>query len=32
MTTEDVGALYEYLHSLTPADGPVGDPTFKEAN
>ena len=32
MTTEDVGALYEYLHSLAPADGPAGDPTFKQAN
>jgi len=30
MTTEDIGALYEYLHSLAPVDGPVGDPTFKK--
>jgi hypothetical protein len=29
MTTEDIGALYEFLHSLPPLDGPSGDPTFK---
>ena len=26
---EDVGALYEYLNSLEPQDGPTGEPTFK---
>jgi mono/diheme cytochrome c family protein len=31
MTTEDIGALYEYLHSLAPSDGPTGEPTFKKA-
>ena len=31
MSTEDIGAVYEYLHSLAPVDGPVGDPTFKKA-
>jgi len=31
MTTEDIGALYEYLHSLPPLDGPTGEPTFKKA-
>jgi mono/diheme cytochrome c family protein len=29
MTVEDIGALYDYLHSLPPTDGPTGDPTFK---
>lgn len=32
MTTEDIGAVYEYLHSLAPLDGPSGDPTFKKAD
>jgi hypothetical protein len=32
MTTEDLGAVYEYLHSLAPLDGPSGDPTFKKAD
>ena len=32
MTTEDIAALYEYLHSLAPVDGPVGEPTFKKAD
>ena len=32
MTTEDIGALYEYLHSLSPLDGPAGEPTFKKAD
>jgi hypothetical protein len=32
MTTEDIAALYEYLHSLPPVDGPVGEPTFKKAD
>jgi mono/diheme cytochrome c family protein len=29
MTTEDISAVYEFLHSLSPQDGPTGDPTFK---
>lgn len=32
MTTEDLGAVYEYLHTLAPLDGPSGDPTFKKAD
>ena len=28
MTTEDVAALYEFLHSLQPENGPTGEPTF----
>ena len=32
MTTEDIGALYEYLHSLEPHDGPTGEPTFKKSD
>ena len=32
MTTDDIGAIYEYLHSLAPLDGAVGDPTYKVAN
>jgi mono/diheme cytochrome c family protein len=32
MTTEDVAALYVYLHSLPPAEGPSGEPTFKKAD
>ena len=31
MTSDDIGALYEYLHSLAPLDGPTGEPTFKKA-
>ena len=31
MTTEDLGAIYEYLHSLRPEDGPTGDAAFKKA-
>lgn len=30
MTTEDLGAVYEYLHSLPPEDGPTGDAAFKK--
>lgn len=26
---DDVGALYEFLHTLAPQDGPTGEPTFK---
>ena len=32
MTTEDIAALYEYLHSLPPVDGPVGEPTFRKVD
>jgi mono/diheme cytochrome c family protein len=32
MTTDDIGAVYEYLHSLEPLDGPTGEPTFKRAD
>jgi len=32
MTTEDIGALYEYLHSLEPHDGPTGEATFKKSD
>lgn len=32
MTTEDIAALYEFLHSLPPLDGPSGDPTFKKVS
>jgi hypothetical protein len=32
MTPEDIAALYEYLHSLAPVDGPVGEPTFKKVD
>ncbi|HWW86402.1 MAG TPA: hypothetical protein VNZ26_22565 [Vicinamibacterales bacterium] len=31
MTTEDLGALYEFLHSLAPQPGPTGEPVFKKA-
>lgn len=31
MSAEDLGAVYEYLHSLPPEDGPTGDPTFRKA-
>lgn len=29
MTTDDLGALYEFLHRLTPAEGPTGDGPFR---
>ena len=32
MTTEDIAAVYEYLHSLAPVDGPTGEPTFRKAD
>ena len=32
MTAEDIAALYEYLHSLQPEDGPSGESTFKKAD
>ena len=28
MSTEDLSALYDYLHSLAPQAGPTGEPTF----
>jgi hypothetical protein len=28
ITREDVAALYEFLHSLPPTEGPTGEPTF----
>jgi mono/diheme cytochrome c family protein len=28
MSTEDLSALYDYLHSLAPQPGPTGEPTF----
>jgi mono/diheme cytochrome c family protein len=28
MSEADLGALYEYLHTLAPQPGPVGEPTF----
>ena len=30
MSAEDLGALYEYLHSLPPQAGPTGEPTFRK--
>jgi hypothetical protein len=30
MTTEDLGAIYEFLHSLPPSDGPSGDPQVRK--
>lgn len=30
MSNEDLGALYEFLHSLTPQHGPTGDPRFRK--
>ncbi len=32
MTDADLGALYEYLHTLAPEPGPVGEPTFVKGN
>jgi hypothetical protein len=29
MSNEDLGALYEFLHSLAPQDGPSGDPQVR---
>jgi mono/diheme cytochrome c family protein len=31
MSAADLGALYEYLHSIAPQPGPTGDPTFVKA-
>ena len=30
LSDEDLGALYEFLHSLAPQDGPTGDPRFEK--
>ena len=32
MTTDDLGALYEFLHGLAPVDGPTGDAPFRRAD
>ena len=32
MTNEDLGAIYEFLHSLPAAPGPTGDPTFRKVD
>ena len=32
MSPEDVGAIYEFLHSLSPADGATGEVTFKKTD
>ena len=31
ISTEDLGALYDFLHGLRAEDGPTGDPTFRKA-
>ena len=31
MSEADLGAIYEYLHTLAPQAGPVGEPTFVKA-
>jgi mono/diheme cytochrome c family protein len=31
MNEQDLGALYEFLHSLAPQHGPTGDPRFRKA-
>jgi mono/diheme cytochrome c family protein len=31
MNDQDLGALYEFLHSLAPQRGPVGDPRFRKS-
>ncbi len=31
MSAADIGALYEYLHSIPPQPGPTGEPTFVKA-
>ena len=30
MNNEDLGALYEFLHTLAPQDGPAGDPQVRK--
>ena len=32
ISTEDLGALYEFLHSLPPAKGPTGETAFRKTN
>src|SRR3954468_701717 len=32
MSAEDLGALYEFLHTLQPQNGPTGDPTFRKTS
>ncbi len=32
MSTEDLSALYEYMHSLAPQRGPSGDPAFRKTS
>jgi mono/diheme cytochrome c family protein len=32
MSTEDLAALYEFLHSLPPQTGPTGDPRFRKTS
>jgi mono/diheme cytochrome c family protein len=32
LSTADLGALYEFLHSLPPAQGPIGDAAYRKAN
>jgi hypothetical protein len=32
MNAQDIGALYEFLHSLAPQQGPTGDPRFKKTS
>ena len=29
MTTDELGALYEFLHSLTPVEGPTAHAPFR---
>jgi mono/diheme cytochrome c family protein len=31
MSAEDLGAIYEYLHTLSPQEGPTGDAPFRKA-
>jgi mono/diheme cytochrome c family protein len=31
MSAEDLGAVYEFLHSLQPQDGPTGDAAFRKS-
>ena len=32
MSTEDLAAVYEFLRSLPPLEGPTGEPSFRKAN
>jgi mono/diheme cytochrome c family protein len=32
MSAEDVGAIYEFLHSLPATPGPAGEPTFRKTD